>query len=304
MPAAGGSDPNQPEPQERDGAATGFQSWSAEGSRASVIDPRRRLGGHGQARRLLVVDHGAAAMAQGVWRGLLSALQRHTVQSALVEMTAEERDVLTLAYQEGRTNSEIASVMGVSERTVRRRLSVALARLEEFSGRAGAWISAMAIVGVLYMLERGARVGRGATAWRPSDWSATLAGAVAIGAVTAVGVGLAVADHAATTPQHSRPPVISGINVLPSRVVELTAVTPDAPSNDPTKTGAEAGPPAVKTTGGSDESNEASDQESPGSLGCHGNPTSAPPPVPVGPRGDHPSGAPVTHPGPGGCKSD
>jgi len=284
MPAAGGSDPNQPEPQERDGAATGFQSWSAEGSRASVIDPRRRLGGHGQARRLLVVDHGAAAMAQGVWRGLLSALQRHTVQSALVEMTAEERDVLTLAYQEGRTNSE------------------ALARLEEFSGRAGAWISAMAIVGVLYMLERGARVGRGATAWRPSDWSATLAGAVAIGAVTAVGVGLAVADHAATTPQHSRPPVISGINVLPSRVVELTAVTPDAPNNDPTKTG--AGPPAVKTTGGSDESNEASDQESPGSLGCHGNPTSAPPPVPVGPRGDHPSGAPVTHPGPGGCKSD
>src|SRR5439155_1576805 len=215
MPAAGGSDPNQPEPQERDGAATGFQSWSAEGSRPSVIDPRRRLGGHGQARRLLVVDHGAAAMAQGVWRGLLSALQRHTVQSALVEMTAEERDVLTLAYQEGRTNSEIASVMGVSG-----------------------------------------------------------------------------------------PPVISGINVLPSRVVELTAVTPDAPNNDPTKTGAEAGPPAVKTTGGSDESNEASDQESRGSLGCHGNPTSAPPPVPVGPRGDHPSGAPVTHPGPGGCKSD
>ncbi len=108
MPAAGGSDPNQPEPQERDGAATGFRSWSADGSRGSVIDPRRRLGGHGQARRLLVSDHGAAAMAQGVWRGLLSALQRHTVQSALVEMTAEERDVLTLAYQEGRTNSETA----------------------------------------------------------------------------------------------------------------------------------------------------------------------------------------------------
>src|SRR5205809_7028385 len=107
--------------------------------------------------------------------------------------------------------------MGVSERTVRRRLSVALARLEEFSGRAGAWISAMAIVGVLYLLERGARVGRGATAWRPADWSATLAGAVAIGAVTAVGVGLAAAAQAATTPQPSRPPVITGIKLLPTR---------------------------------------------------------------------------------------
>src|SRR5205809_5889279 len=106
--------------------------------------------------------------------------------------------------------------MGVSERTVRRRLSVALARLEEFSGRAGAWISAMAIVGVLYLLERGARVGRGATAWRPADWSATLAGAVAIGAVTAGGVGLPAAEHAATLPQPSRPPVLRGTDALPS----------------------------------------------------------------------------------------
>jgi len=34
---------------------------------------------------------------------------------------------------------------------------------------------------------------------------------------------------------------------------------------------------------------------------CYGNPTSAPPAVPVGPRAGHPQEPPVTHPGPGGC---
>src|SRR5439155_21782048 len=38
-----------------------------------------------------------------------------------------------------------------------------------------------------------------------------------------------------------------------------------------------------------------------GWQGCHGNPTSAPPPVPVGSPTGHPTGAPVTHPTAGGC---
>jgi hypothetical protein len=38
--------------------------------------------------------------------------------------------------------------------------------------------------------------------------------------------------------------------------------------------------------------------KAPGSRGCHGNPTNAPPSVPVG---RHSGGSPVIHPGKGGC---
>src|SRR5207302_9430438 len=101
----------------------------------------RRLGGHGRARRFLVSDQSPADVAQGVWRGLVSALQRHAVENTLGEMSAQDREVLTLAYLQGHTNSEIAATLSVSERTVRRRLSIALAHLEEYARRSGAWIA-------------------------------------------------------------------------------------------------------------------------------------------------------------------
>jgi hypothetical protein len=64
---------------------------------------------------------------------------------------------------------------------------------------------------------------------------------------------------------------------------------------------------ANPVAGGGSETNPASmgTSQTAGSRhhGCGGNPTSAPPPVPVGSPGGHPTGAPVTHPGPGGCKA-
>jgi len=72
---------------------------------------------------------------------------------------------------------------------------------------------------------------------------------------------------------------------------------------DPANIGEAGRPPATsdKSSGVTVASaNKAGDSKE----GCGGNPTNAPPAVPVGPRAGHPSGAPVTHPSAGGCDKD
>ena len=263
----------------------------------SVADSRRRLGGHSRARQFLVSDHGAAGAAQGVWRGLVSALQRHAVENALVEMSPDDKEVLTLAYLQGQTNSQIAARLGVSASTVRRRLSVALARLEERARRSGAWISSIATAAILHIVDQSARAARIAGAIRPMDWSTGLSGALAAGAIAAVGVGLLVSNHHASTLDRPGAPAIAQIAGLPQSIQQPTTSRLGSPSS-PIRTDVAAGQPAA-TAG------LASVINSPDRVkGCGGNPTSAPPVVPVGPRADHPSGAPVTHPSAGGCDKD
>ena len=82
------------------------------------------------------------------------------------------------------------------------------------------------------------------------------------------------------------------------------------PVSDVSSIGLEApAPPSGRpeaTGGAGQQAGDQSDGEqqgsgTQGSHGCHGNPTSAPPPVPVGSPTGHPTGAPVTHPTAGGC---
>src|SRR5260370_15037816 len=85
-------------------------------------------------------------------------------------------------------------MLGVSVRTVRRRLSVALAHLEEQARRSGAWISSIATAAVLRFADQASALGRLAGGWR-EGWP----GVVAVGAIAAVGIGLVgAAPHSAT----------------------------------------------------------------------------------------------------------
>lgn len=268
----------------------------------SIADSRRRLGGHSRARQFLVSELGNAAGAGGVWRGLVSALQRHAVENAIVEMSPEDKEVLTLAYLQGQTNSQIAARLNVSASTVRRRLSVALARLEERARRSGAWVSSIATAALLQILEQGARLARVAGAVRPADWSSGLTGALTAGALVAVGVGLALPDHHASTIDRARAPAAVQIAGLSQATEQLSRSPSVGSPASPVKTAVGAGGPD-ETAGREASVKDAAPVTSPpdADKGCGGNPTSAPPVVPVGQRSHPPTGAPVTHPSAGGC---
>ncbi len=269
-----------------------------------VADSRRRLGGHGRARRFLVSDHGAAVAAEGIWRGLVSALQRHSVQNALGEMSPEDREVLTLAYLQGYTNSEIAARLRVSASTVRRRLSVALARLEKDARRSGAWISSIATAVLLKIVEPSTRLGRMAGGIRHPDWSTGLAAAVTIGVMGAVGVGVFVADQHSTGVNRAGAPATAHIAGLPFVTTGAAQAPEEGLPADPAKIGEAGVPPAVTRDKSSGVTVASAHNAADSKEGCGGNPTNAPPAVPVGSRASHPSGAPVTHPSAGGCDKD
>jgi DNA-binding Lrp family transcriptional regulator len=262
---------------------------------------RRRVGGHSLIRRLLVGAAGSAASASGRWQGLASALNRHTIEGGLSQLDSEDRRLITLAYQEGRTNREIAVMLGISVSTVARRLSAALERLDRYVHRAGAWISTIVLLGVAYTYGRfSAAVRSGSAVWSGS-WQEGGTWAVAVGSVTTVAIVLIAAspDHPQTGgPASGAAPPRMGASMLGlPRILQ--------PISDPgiVASTAPLAPPGVETTGGAGTQDDGVPQGSGsrGSHGCGGNPTSAPPPVPVGSPTYHPTGAPVTHPSAGGC---
>src|SRR6266699_772565 len=129
-----------------------MRSWLVSG--VHFVDPRRRFGSHGRARELLVAaDRPVSQNASERWQGLAAALHRHTVRSGLSELRPDERHVITLAYLEGRTNREIATLLGGSVTTVQRRLLYALGRLEAYIGRTGVWLSALLLVAAAYAIR-------------------------------------------------------------------------------------------------------------------------------------------------------
>jgi hypothetical protein len=175
------------------------RSWLVSGRHPFAIDPRRRTGSHGQLRRLLLEDSALVAGARGRWQPLVSALQRHSMHSAIAQLNAAQRQLITLAYHEGLTNRQIAAMLGVSTTTVRRRLWVALERLEEHVRRSRTWIASAILLALSYVSSRASRLGRlTSDAAASADWSHRLAAAVAAGVVTTAVVGLVV-----TSPQNS-----------------------------------------------------------------------------------------------------
>jgi len=263
-----------------------MRTWLRTGARGFVVDPRRRLGKHGGARKMLATDGEVESSQHGGWSGLVSALQRHTVHGELAQLSKDDRQILSLAYLSGHTNREIAVMLQISVSTVSRRLSAALARLEESMRRAGVWITTLALLGL-------AAYERLAQDVRNNRWPSTIA-LVAAGTATTVAITMVVAPSAASG---ARPATVSqraqSVRVLPPGEQAAAIIV----SNQSVTVSLDK---TVEKAGNVSKHDASQAVVAPSRI-CQGNPTSAPPPVPVGSPGAHPTGAPVTHPGPGGC---
>lgn len=271
------------------------RSWLSTGMHTFAIDPRRRRGHHRRARQLLADDK-ARSSTSGTWQSLASALDRHTVRSGMAELSQDERKVITLAYLEGRSNREIAAILGVSVSTVRRRLWFALKRLDAYISRTGTWLSAVLVASASYLLSRLARVaGTG-------EWTQKMVSTAAVTAtVAAVALAAVSPDsvHAGQSPAAAPPQATaaaSGIGVeimAPGRSADLgpgktaNIITANVSHQDVRPV--LSVPPVPVTVTAPTLS---------GIRGCHGNPTSAAPPTPVR---SHGGGSPVSHPGKDGC---
>jgi len=268
-----------------------MRSWLAHG--VQMVDRRRRFGSHGRAREMLVADQPATQNGSERWQALAAALDRHTVRGGLSELGPDQRRVITLAYLEGRTNREIAAMLGVSVATVRRRLWIALGLLEAYIGRTGVWLSALILVAATSALRPATtRVGHWViTAAGSTDRAQRVASTLTAGAMSAAVLGVVAFTSDSTTPKSS--PGAATAQSVTQTSVAAPSVASSTPSNIevPSTT-------ASATTPVSDGTAAAGDRH--GDNGCGGNPTSAPPPVPVR---SHGTGAPVTHPDAGGCRS-
>lgn len=283
-------------------AKDAMRSWLVRGIHPFAV-AARRSGARRNASRVLGDDQRMASDRNGGWRELASALQRHTLHNALIHLDPQERHIVTMAYLQGRTNRQIAALLGVSVSTVSRRLSHALDHLDDYVRRTRGWITATVLVGLGYL---GARAGRAANGASASEWTHRVAATVAVGTVAVVSVGLV-----ATSPDSAvsrQAPASSGLKVvvapwdltrLPLVKVGPLGTTPDTSTAATTSTSttatavtvaattttkASAGQPVqVSLAGGSNQ-------------GCHGRPTDVDT-VAV----DHPEG-PVVHLKPGGCQ--
>lgn len=279
-------------------ALDSIRSWLASG--AQVVDRRRRFGGHGRTKKLLVVDPTNRPNGSERWHSTTAALQRHTVGGALSEIDPEHRRVITLAYLEGRTNREIAATLGVSVATARRRLVAALEKLEAIVSAAGAWLVAVLMGFGLYLLTRLAKLTDSA------DKAQRVAATVTVGAFAAAAVGVVTFMPETTRPHHGVPlatsaPAGSGPFALAPDIAGVVGpgVGTSINSNDHDSMAGVKKAADEDVPGPSDQTGSGG---GPGSNGCHGNPTGAPAPLPVGPRGQGPHSPPVDPPGKGGCK--
>lgn len=265
-----------------------LRSWLVRGMRTTRPDPRRTRGRHPGARRLLTSDQGWLAGPVGAWQDLVSALHRQTAHTALERLDESDRRLLMLAYWQGRSNAEIAALLQVSARTVGRRLSRALEKVESSLGRAGAWMSAIVLLFLAFAARR-VGVDRGLTI--------RSAGLAAAGTAAVLAVGVLVTGPSPTLPAHAAAPSKAGVSIqAPPDLTRLSvgpavaagqaqahaAVTLPNPAVTEPSTQAPSGPPSSRP-------------------GCDGNPTSAAPAVPVAGASGHPTDAPVTHPTAGGC---
>jgi Sigma-70, region 4 len=280
------------------------RSWLVSGIHLFDVDPRRRLGEHGRAKELLVVDSRERHDASDHWHKLAAALHRHTLQGGLAQLNPEERRLITLAYLDGRTNRQIASAMGVSVSTVRRRLGAALESLETYISRSGAWLSAVVLLVGSGVTGRATRLGRSAAGFvGTAEWPQKLAATLAAGALATAALGLVGVTSDSATPQsapgatgHFVFPTIESVQALRSnpRSAPRTVVLAKDRSAVTTVRGGKPDPPALANT-------PTTTVVAHPNNGCDGNPTSAPPRVPVASKSNHPTGAPVTHPTAGGC---
>ena len=263
-----------------------LRSWLVRGTHKVAIHPRRRAGSNRETREVLAADAGWLPGDQSGWRGLVTALQRHTVLNALGKLRKGDRDILTMAYLDGHTNNEIARMLKISVRTVSRRLAVALARLEEHARNVGIWLAAFGLVALAGMQRRFGVLSRS------EGWQAAAIGTAGVVTVATVAfVSVTPSSPAVKAAVFSQ--VAQSVNAHAQFGLATSNTTHRAPATEVTETKPATLKKAAKTV---HESGGTPAQAS--ALGCHGNPTSAAPPTPVR---SHGAGSPVTHPGSGGC---
>lgn len=259
-----------------------------------LVDPRRRRGRHAEARRFLAED---GVQSPGIWDGLLTALRRHTIDASLASLAAAERQVLNMAYLEGRTNREIAAILSISRSTVRRRIVLGLANLDGQIRRAGTWASTVLLLLLATAAARARVAGHAVSALRAMPAGNVILTTAAGAAAGAVIFGAIVSNQSAAAGDHGPSQALT--TVTGGAPLSLSALDPMPSTTDLGRT---SGPSQDKTNNagqGTVTSHAAGGTLDPG---CDGNPTNAPPATPVGPRTTHGAGqSPVTHPGAGGC---
>src|SRR5689334_8884512 len=255
-----------------------IRSWLLRG--VSPFGHERRSGGRRNARRVLGEDSSSI----GGWQALASALQRHTLHDALIRLDPEERRIVTLAYLQGRTNRQIAALLGIPVSAVGRRLSAALDHLDDFVRRTGSWTAAILLLGLSYVTVRTARFSHAVAA---ANWPEKAAASVAVVAVAAVSLGLVTGDLNASSPPHAA--TAKGINLV---------VTPWNFARNPGATIVPATSTATQTSANvvtKDKSTNPGGPTAATNRGCHGRPTDVPTTGPDKPEG------PVVHLAAGGC---
>ena len=257
-----------------------IRSWLLRG--VSPFGHERRSGGRRNARRVLGDDPSSL----GGWQGLASALQRHTLHDALIRLDPEERRIVTLAYLQGRTNRQIAVLLGIPVSAVGRRLSAALDHLDEFVRRTGSWTAGILLLGLSYVTVRASRFGHSIAS---ANWPEKAAASAAAVAVATVSLGLVAGDLHSSSP--ARATTSNGINLVVTpwsfarhpnaKVVPVSSTTTQPESNaqvvSKSKTTSSAAPTAAPN------------------RGCHARPTDVPTTAPDKPEGS------VVHLAAGGC---
>ncbi len=273
-----------------------LRSWLVQGTHRFRVVRRRGTGRNPRARQFLTAENGWLPGDRSGWRGLVTALQRHSVLTALAELHRGDRQILTMAYLQGRTNIEIGRMLQVSARTVSRRLSAALARLEEHARKAGIWIASLVLVALGFLTRTHERL---ANAVRSVQWQQAAALATAGTAVVALGL---VGESSVPAPAQESTFSPSGRSIAVAPLVaEWSGPVAPGPATLPETTT----PSAVTTVATTRASSHQKVVTATEATGCAPDPTTAPPTVPAGSPANHPTGAPVTHPGPQarGCKT-
>jgi hypothetical protein len=266
-----------------------MRSWLVGG--VHFVDPRRRFGSHGRARELLVADGQVGQSASRRWQALAAALHRHTVRGGLSELQPDERHVLTLAYLEGRTNREIAALLGVSVTTVQRRILFALGRLEAYIARTGVWLSALILVALAYAMRPVAQTVRLVnTAAASPDRVQRVAATLTAGAMSAAVLGIVAftsdSGMAGKAPRTGTAPTVSQTNVAAPLILPVGWQLAPPESAPPAILAAAIAPAA------SESDTETTTRSTPArhhGKGCGGHL------IPAGPRAGQPTGPP------GGC---
>jgi RNA polymerase sigma factor (sigma-70 family) len=135
MGAEGNGEDEVRAPQEPDyivlppAASDSWRTWLKTGARRAPFDRRRLRGANKGLKKMLIEGRPAPDDRPQPWNDLTNALVRLSVDEAMNELPADQKQAVKLAYFGGLTNREIAERLGVGEGAVRRRLRLALAAI-------------------------------------------------------------------------------------------------------------------------------------------------------------------------------